>query len=66
MRMSQDAIPGTQVPVWFRPIKSGEYEIVCSQLCGAGHGAMRATMKVEEQAEYDAWQKEQASLKPAN
>jgi cytochrome c oxidase subunit 2 len=66
MRMSQDAIPGTQVPMWFRPIRSGEYEIVCSQLCGAGHFGMRAVMKVEEQAEFDAWQKELASLKPAN
>jgi cytochrome c oxidase subunit 2 len=66
MRISQDAIPGTQVPVWFRPIKNGDYEIVCSQLCGSGHGAMKAAMKVEEQADYDAWQKELAALKPAN
>ncbi len=66
MRMSQDAIPGSRIPMWFRPIRGGEYEIVCSQLCGAGHYAMRATMKVETQAEFDAWMKEQASLKPAN
>lgn len=66
MRMSQDAIPGSRIPMWFRPVVAGEYEIVCSQLCGAGHYAMRAVMKVETQADFDAWQKEQLSLKPAN
>lgn len=62
MRMSQDAIPGSKIPVWFRPIRAGEYEIVCSQLCGAGHFAMKAVMKVDDKAEYDAWIKEQTDL----
>ena len=22
------------IPVWFTPTRAGEYEIVCSQLCG--------------------------------
>jgi len=65
MRQCQDAIPGSVIPMWFRPIVAGEYEIVCAQLCGAGHYAMRSIMKVESQAEFDAWMKEQASLKPA-
>ncbi len=55
MRMSQDAIPGSKIPMWFRPIKAGEFEIVCSQLCGAGHYAMKALMIVEDQAKYDEW-----------
>jgi cytochrome c oxidase subunit 2 len=62
MRMCQDAIPGSRIPVWFRPIKMGEYEIVCAQLCGAGHYAMRAMMKVESQADFDAWMKETSDL----
>jgi cytochrome c oxidase subunit 2 len=62
MRMSQDAIPGSKIPMWFRPIRAGEYEIVCSQLCGAGHYAMRSIMKVETKAEFDAWMKEQTDL----
>lgn len=64
MRMCQDAIPGSRIPMWFRPIRTGDYEIVCAQLCGAGHYAMKAMMKVESQAEFDAWMKERASLKP--
>jgi len=62
MRMSQDAIPGSKIPVWFRPIRMGEYEIICSQLCGSGHFGMRSIMKVESQAEFDAWIKEQFDL----
>jgi cytochrome c oxidase subunit 2 len=62
MRMSQDAIPGSRIPVWFRPIRTGEFELVCSQLCGAGHFAMRAILKVEDKAEYDAWVKETTDL----
>ncbi len=62
MRMCQDAIPGSRIPMWFRPIRAGEYEIVCAQLCGAGHFAMRAVMKVETKVEFDAWMKEQSDL----
>jgi cytochrome c oxidase subunit 2 len=63
MRMCQDAIPGSNIPIWFRPIVAGEYEIVCAQLCGAGHYAMRSILKVETQGDFDAWAKEQASLR---
>jgi cytochrome c oxidase subunit 2 len=62
MRIQQDAIPGSNIPMWFRPIKSGSYEIVCAQLCGAGHYAMKAMMTVEGQDEFDAWYKDLASL----
>jgi cytochrome c oxidase subunit 2 len=62
MRISQDAIPGSRIPVWFRPVRAGEYELVCSQLCGAGHFAMRALLKVDDKAEFEAWQKEQTDL----
>ncbi|MEI9896388.1 MAG: hypothetical protein WDN28_21630 [Chthoniobacter sp.] len=62
MRMAQDAIPGSRVPIWFRPIRTGEFEIVCAQLCGSGHYGMRGKMIVESQADFDAWQKEQSGL----
>jgi len=62
MRMAQDAIPGSRIPIWFRPIRTGEFDVICAQLCGAGHYGMRANMKVETQAEFDAWIKEQSDL----
>jgi cytochrome c oxidase subunit 2 len=63
MRMTQDAIPGSVIPMWFRPVKAGEFEIVCAQLCGAGHYAMKAKSITAPQAEFDAWQKDMLALK---
>jgi cytochrome c oxidase subunit 2 len=66
MRMTQDAIPGSMVPMWFRPVKTGEFEVVCAQLCGANHYAMKATMVTQTKADFEAWQKEILDLrKPA-
>jgi cytochrome c oxidase subunit 2 len=66
MRIQQDALPGMEVPQWFRPIKTGTWEIICAQLCGSGHFAMRATYTVQEQKEFDEFQKEMLDLKAAN
>lgn len=62
MRIAQDAIPGSRVPIWFRPVKAGDYDIVCGQLCGAGHFAMRSIIHVVEQTGYDEWEKETIGL----
>ena len=62
MRMDQDAIPGIRVPMWFRPIRAGHYEVVCAQLCGGGHYAMKAIMEVEDQAKFSEWQEELQKL----
>jgi cytochrome c oxidase subunit 2 len=66
MRIQQDAMPGMEIPQWFRPIKTGSWEIICAQLCGAGHSAMKAVYTVQEQKEFDEFQKEQLDLKAAN
>jgi len=66
MRIQQDAMPGMEIPQWFRPIKTGTWEIICAQLCGIGHSAMRATYTVEEQKEFDQFQKDQLELRAAN
>ena len=65
MREAQDAIPGSVIPMWFVPVKTGTYEVVCAQLCGSNHSAMKATLIVEDQAAYDKWFKETAKLSGA-
>lgn len=55
MRIAHDAIPGSMIPIWFTPIKEGEYEVICGQLCGSGHYSMKAGATVEPQADFDAW-----------
>ncbi|HSC54774.1 MAG TPA: cytochrome c oxidase subunit II [Phnomibacter sp.] len=72
-RLKMDAVPGIPTTLWFTPKwtteemreKTGnpdfEYEIVCDQLCGASHYAMRGVIKVVSQADYDA---EMIKVKP--
>jgi cytochrome c oxidase subunit II len=56
MRVTQDAIPGMRVPIWFKPVKEGKYQIYCAQLCGNGHASMAGGMVVvESQTAYDKW-----------
>jgi len=62
LRIAQDAIPGQMIPMWFKPIKTGTYDIVCGQLCGLGHYAMKGTLVVDTPEDYQAWLKERAEL----
>ena len=61
LRLKQDAVPGTIIPVWFEATQSGEYEIVCAELCGLGHYRMRGLLTVESEADFQAWLAEMAS-----
>jgi cytochrome c oxidase subunit 2 len=65
MRAAQDAIPGSVIPMWFVPLKVGTYDVVCAQLCGNNHSAMRATLVVEDEASYKKWFDETAKLSGA-
>jgi cytochrome c oxidase subunit 2 len=62
MRIAQDAIPGSLIPMWFKPIKTGTYEVICGQLCGLGHYGMKGTLVVDSPADYQVWLKERAEL----
>lgn len=56
MRVTQDAIPGMRVPVWFKPTKEGRHQIYCAQLCGNGHAAMaQGYLVVESEEAYAKW-----------
>ncbi len=55
MRIQQDAIPGMEIPMYFIPTKTGRWDVVCGQLCGAGHAKMVAFMEVQESEEFDSW-----------
>src|SRR5215475_1514416 len=62
MRVTQDAIPGMRVPIWFEPTAIGRYQINCAQLCGNSHSAMSAgTLVVESQADFDKWLAEKSA-----
>lgn len=72
-RMKMDAVPGITTTLWFTPTITSDsmklitknpdfvYEIACDQLCGKGHYAMRGTIIVETQAQYNKWLASQPS-----
>ena len=60
MRVKQDAIPGMEIPVWFVPNKTGQYEIACSQLCGIGHFRMRGFVNIQSAADFRNFLAEEA------
>jgi len=77
-RMKMDAVPGITTTLWFTPTITSDsmkaitnnpdfvYEIACDQLCGKGHYAMRGTIIVQTQAEYDKWIASQQSYYALN
>ena len=62
-RAKMDMVPGMITFYWFTPTKTGEYEILCAELCGTGHYAMLGTVVVEEESDYSNWLAQQASFK---
>jgi cytochrome c oxidase subunit 2 len=54
-RVKMDLVPGLVTYQWFTPTVPGTYEILCEELCGTGHFAMRGKVVVDEPAAYGAW-----------
>ena len=57
LRIKQDAVPGSKIPVWFRAKKTGVYDLVCAELCGWGHYKMKGRLTVQTRKEFDGWLK---------
>ena len=55
MRVKQDAVPGSKIPVWFRATKTGVYDLVCAELCGWGHYKMKGRLTIESREDFDRW-----------
>ena len=54
-RVKMDLVPGMETYMWLEPTVVGEYEILCEELCGIAHHAMRGRVVVDEPADYQAW-----------
>ena len=58
-RSKMDAAIGVITYYWFEPNRNGEFEVLCAEYCGVGHYAMRGTVVVEDQENYDKWLSQQ-------
>jgi cytochrome c oxidase subunit 2 len=63
-----DAVPGYTTYTWFKAPHAGAmYYGQCAQLCGYGHAAMTAIVKVVTPSQYTQWLSQQgADIKSAN
>ncbi|MDY6780982.1 MAG: cytochrome c oxidase subunit II [Cyanobacteriota bacterium] len=57
-RLKQDALPGETTRLRFVATQTGTYPVVCAELCGSYHGAMRTQVIVHSEEDYVNWVKE--------
>ena len=54
-RAKMDMVPGLVSYIWMTPTKTGEFEILCAELCGLGHFNMRGKVVVESPEAFRTW-----------
>jgi cytochrome c oxidase subunit II len=54
-RAKMDFVPGMVTFLWLTPTRAGSFDLLCEELCGVGHFAMRGSVVVEERAAFDSW-----------
>ena len=54
-RIKKDNVPGITTTAIVTPDKVGTYQLICTELCGFGHAAMRAKVVVEPEAKWEKW-----------
>jgi cytochrome c oxidase subunit 2 len=55
MRIKLNAVPGQRLDLHFTPVKTGDYPILCSQVCGIGHQRMQAMLRVVTPEQFHQW-----------
>ena len=54
-----DAVPGIETKILVTPTRTGDFAVICAELCGLGHATMRAKARVVSQADFDKWIQDQ-------
>ena len=61
-RVKMDLVPGMITWQWLTATKTGTYDILCEELCGIAHHAMRGTVVVDEVQAYEEWLSKQKTF----
>ena len=56
----QDTVPGLTTTLHITPDRLGTFPVICTELCGLGHAAMRSTAIVMTPTAFAAWVKSQS------
>ena len=54
-RVKMDMVPGMITYFWLTPTRTGAFDVLCEQLCGMAHFAMRGRVVVDGQGDFDKW-----------
>jgi cytochrome c oxidase subunit 2 len=54
-RVKMDMVPGMVTYLWLTPTRTGAFDILCEELCGVAHFAMRGRVIVQEEADFQTW-----------
>lgn len=61
-RAKMDMVPGMVTYFWIKPIRTGTFDVLCAELCGAAHYQMRAKVIIEDEKDYHAWLEQQKTF----
>ncbi len=65
-RAKMDMVPGMVTTFWFTPTRTGQFDVLCAELCGTGHGQMRGAVFVDTEETYQVWLAEQETFATAS
>lgn len=65
-RAKMDIVPGMITYFWFTPTRNGTFDVLCFELCGTGHYAMRSNVVVEDESTYGEWVAQQSTFAQLN
>lgn len=65
-RVKMDLVPGMNTFMWLTPTVPGRFELLCEELCGVGHFAMRGAVVVDETNDFDTWLDKQPTFAEIN
>ena len=54
-RVKMDMVPGMVTYFWLTPTRTGHYDVLCEQLCGLAHFAMRGRVVVDDEKTFQTW-----------
>jgi len=64
-RLKQDAIPGRTITGWFKATQTGQYDILCAEICGIGHGIMGGRIVIDSPEQHASWVQQHSAVADA-
>lgn len=55
MGQKQDVVPGVTTTIVVTPTRTGDFALVCTELCGLGHSTMRAPARVVDASAFETF-----------